>query len=95
MEQLPKSSLQCHFFEPESFILKGETYGRENLTAHMENTRRDQPPLQPYRVTARDFSSQGYFASRSTERDCHLVVPPPAVPRLRALPQSSGVHPAA
>ncbi|EOB05784.1 hypothetical protein Anapl_06782 [Anas platyrhynchos] len=25
MEQLPKSSLQCHFFEPESFILKGET----------------------------------------------------------------------
>jgi len=30
MEKLAKSSLQCHLFKPEGFILKGKAFRREN-----------------------------------------------------------------
>lgn len=72
----------CEFHPKGKSVQRRKSGIETNVAATLEDTRCDQSSLQLYTVTVRDFFlPEVYFASRSTERDCHLVVPPPAVPR--------------
>lgn len=88
MEKPAKNSLQCHLFKTESFILKGKVFRGENpaskrMLLRLWKIRDVTNRLCSFtQALSEIFLPEVYFASRSTERDCHLVVPPPAVPCL-------------
>lgn len=81
MEKPAKSS---NLFKTGNCILKGKAFRRENSALKQILLRFWMPPrvFAASQSMTKSFSPEVSFANRSTERDCHLVVPSPAVPCL-------------